>query len=216
MLTIAGVSKQWRRKQTPVLRDVSLAVPPGAVVHIGGANGAGKTTLLRIVAGLLEPDVGRASVAGLDPVRDRRAYQQRIGFLSATTAGLYARLTVAQHLDYWARVAFLPRSTREFSIEDALDRFGLRPIETRRVDRMSMGQRQRVRLAMAFLHEPDAVLLDEPDNSLDEDGRELLVGAVRELTSRGGVTLWCSPTGEDVGVEPDARYVIESAQLRRP
>jgi len=211
LLQLKGISKRWPKVPAPVLADVSLAVEPGSMAFIGGANGVGKTTLLRVAAGLIAPDDGEIRVDGLHPVRDRRAYQSRVGFLPAGTSGLYARLTVAAHLRLWSRLALLPRGQREGAIEATAARFGLEPLLSRRVDRISMGQRQRVRLAMSFLHEPALVLLDEPLTSLDDAGAELLAGALAELGARGGAALWCAP--DPAGASFDRSYWLEHGEL---
>jgi ABC-type multidrug transport system ATPase subunit len=213
-LVLEGISKRWPGQKAWTIRDVNLRVPAGGAIRISGANGTGKTTLLRVAAGILEPETGTVTVAGLTPSKDRREYMRRMGFLSATASGVYNRLTVRQHLRYWARIAFVPRSARDFAIEEALSRYGLSALAGRRLDRLSMGQRQRVRLAMTFLHAPDLVLLDEPRNSLDSEGYELLADVVAELCARGGAVVWCSPSGEDVGVDITDEYVIESGILR--
>jgi len=207
------VSMAWPGAPEPVLKEVNLAIPRGTVAWIGGRNGAGKTTLLRIAAGLLAPRAGDAWVDGLHATRDRVAYQQRLGFVTASNTGLYARLTVHQQLELWARIAFVPRKERGGRIEAMVASLELTELAHRRVDRLSMGQRQRVRLALAFLHQPDILLLDEPRNSLDEEGTALLVGAVTRTVAQGGAALWCSPTLEETGCEIDARYRITDGEL---
>ena len=140
---------------------------PGEVVSVTGRNGAGKTTLLRILGGLVAPDRGDVVLDGIRLGTRRRAYQRQIGLLTPGDRGLYARVTVARHLDLWARLALLERDARAAAISDCYARFELAELADLRVDVLSMGQRQRVRLALAFLHAPRLVLLDEPANSLD-------------------------------------------------
>lgn len=215
LLELHSVFHQWRRARSPVLAGVSLTLGPGTVTWIGGRNGVGKTTLLRIAAGILLPQRGIVTLDGLDPVRSRQAYQRRLGFLSAGDRGLNARMTVEQQLDYWARIAYVPRSQRPMRVADAVVAFELQALARQRVDRMSMGQRQRVRLAMAFMHVPDVVLLDEPRNSLDEDGYRVLNNQVAAAAERGGAVLWCSPRGEDRILGFDASYSLVDGQLER-
>jgi ABC-type multidrug transport system ATPase subunit len=191
-LVVSDVTKSWGERR--VLRSVNLRVPPGVTAWVGGKNGVGKTTLLRIVAGLILAEEGGVKLNLLDPRRDRREYQQRIGFLSAGDRGLYARLSVRQNLELWARLAFLRGEQARATIAAMIDRFSLDDLVESRVDRLSLGQRQRVRLSMAFLHHPQLVMLDEPVNSLDEDGIALLCAALADLNSRGGSAIWCSPS----------------------
>ena len=213
VLSVDSVTKRWPRVPVPVLDAVDLEIPPGRVVGVLGANGAGKTTLLRVIAGLIAPDEGRVRVAGIEHEEDRPAYQQRLSLLPAASAGLYARLTVAHHLTYWARLSFLPFERRRAAVEEAMEAFGLAHLAKQRVDRMSMGQRQRVRLAMTFLPHPDLVLLDEPRNSLDRAGVAMLAEAVGATAARGGAVIWCAPTGEEVGIDLDRYYEIADGRI---
>jgi ABC-2 type transport system ATP-binding protein len=210
-LDVRAVTKRWAG--TAVLDDLSLALEPATLVSLVGSNGTGKTTLLRIVAGLIAPDAGTVSVEGLDPARDRREYQRRIGFLSAAQTGLYARFTVANHLEYWARVSFVPRGRRAEAVERALGRFDLAPIARQRADRLSMGQRQRVRLAMTFLHDPALVLLDEPRNSLDDEARGALLRVLDDFVSAGGTAVWCAPSADEVDAPATRSFTLVGGRL---
>jgi ABC-2 type transport system ATP-binding protein len=213
-LLLDGISKSWPGADRPVLDDVTLAVEPGTVVHLSGPNGAGKTTLLRIAVGLIRPDRGRVRLGGLDVEADRAAFQRQVGFLSAASAGLYARLTVRDHLRLWSRLALLARGEREPACQRVLAALDIGALAGRRVDRLSMGQRQRVRLAGAFLHNPSVVLLDEPINSLDEAGTALLANEVERLRDEGGAGVWCTPSGDaSQPLEADAHVVLRDGRL---
>ena len=212
-LLVSSVTKRWPRQQEPVLRDIDLELGAGELAWLTGENGAGKTTLLRIIAGIIAPDAGRVGVCGLESHRARCAYQQRIGLLTAGNSGLYARMTARQHLDYWARLAFVAPSDRSNRVEESIARFTLGDVAGRRLDRISMGQRQRVRIAMAFLHHPRLVLLDEPTNSLDDEGAAVLLGAVEEHRRTGGSALWCSPGGDGPGTLVERRLRLVSGRL---
>jgi ABC-type multidrug transport system ATPase subunit len=211
-LDLTDVTKRWG--ELTVLDGVDLTVTAGSIVRVSGDNGVGKTTLLRIATSILVPDAGSVRVGGFSPDRDRRAYQQSLGFLAAGDRGLYARLTVRDNLEFAAGIAFLRGSRRRQAVAAAVDRFGLGPLERRRVDRLSMGQRQRVRLAITLLHEPDLVLLDEPRTSLDETGVELLTDALEHVTRCGGAALWCTPTAGDSSLPFDHAYELHDGKLR--
>lgn len=213
LLRVQGVTKRWPRTERPLLDGIDLELPPGALAVVAGQNGTGKTTLLRIVAGIIDPTAGEVELQGLSPRRSRRQYHRRVGFLSAGSLGLYARLTAAQHLAYWAGLAFVPRRERRERVAEAMARFELESLAERRVDRLSMGQRQRLRLALALLHRPSLLLLDEPWNSLDDTGIELVNTTVREFAAGGGSGLFCIPTGHDLDVPADRTYVLEHGRL---
>lgn len=212
-LRLLGVSKTWRNRTRPVLDGVDLDLGEGTVTWVSGDNGAGKTTLLRIACGLLAPDRGRVTVRCFDLESEPQQCKRRLGFLPAGSSGLYARLTTRQQLEYWSRLAFVPSRERERVVQGAIERFGLTKLAGSRLDRISMGERQRVRLAMAFLHAPDLVLLDEPRNSLDSAGLALLVDAIEELRSRGGAALWCSPSGDTLPLAADAELLVRGGRL---
>lgn len=211
---LVGISKRWPGSDRPVLEDITLVVEPGTAVRVSGANGAGKTTLVRIAAGLIRPETGRIRLGPLDVEADRTAFQRRIGFLSASSAGLYARLTARDHLRLWSRLALLGRREREAACERVLEALDLGPLADRRVDRLSMGQRQRIRLAGAFLHDPEIVMLDEPANSLDEDGVGVLAKEVDRVRRAGGAAIWCAPSGEgDTPIHFDVRLMLREGRL---
>jgi ABC-2 type transport system ATP-binding protein len=216
LMSFAGIWRYWGRGKNrwAVLRGIDLDVAPGTVTGIGGRNGAGKTTLLRIATAILSPDAGTVTVDGLSSDASWREYHRRLGFLSAGDRGLYARFSVRGHLEYGARIAFVPRERRGDAVDEALVRFGLTDLATRRADRLSQGQRQRLRLALTVVHEPKVLLLDEPRNSLDDDGLEMLARAVEEVVARRGAVIWCSPAGEAQPVGFDRSYVIEEGTLR--
>jgi ABC-type multidrug transport system ATPase subunit len=214
-LELLGIEKRWQRKGPTILKGIDLVARPGTTTWIGGANGVGKTTLLRIATGAIMPDRGTVSLGGLSPERDRRAYHRRIAFLAAGDRTLYARLSVRRHLDFWARLALMDPVARATAVEAALERFYLQELAERRADRMSMGQRQRVRLAGTFLHNPSLVLLDEPQTSLDEEGLAVLEGVCSEVVQRGGMVLWCSPARQDARLAFDEAWVIRDGELCR-
>jgi ABC-2 type transport system ATP-binding protein len=214
-LELSNLYHRWKGPKPPVLDGVSLTLYAGEVTWIGGRNGVGKTTLLRLAAGILLPQRGSVRIGGLTPSSKGGRYRRQIGFLSAGDRSLQARMRVRQQLDYWARLAYVPSDRRAELVARSLRRFGLEELAERRVDRMSMGQRQRIRLAMAFLHEPRVLLLDEPRNSLDEDGYELLGEQIERAGGEGAAVLWCSPRGEDRVLACDAGYTLEDGRLER-
>jgi ABC-type multidrug transport system ATPase subunit len=213
LLVVDGLCKHWRGRPAPTLDDLELEMRPGDVVSVSGRNGAGKTTLLRIIGGLVAPDRGLVRLAGMALGTRRRAYQRQIGLLTPGDRGLYARVTVARHLDLWARLALLDPDARAAAIGSAHARFDLAEIGDLRVDQLSMGQRQRVRLALVFLHAPRLVLLDEPATSLDSVALGLVRRAVDGLARRGGMCLVVVPEGVDTGLDVGRALVLRDGRL---
>ncbi|GAC1518171.1 MAG: ABC transporter ATP-binding protein [Acidimicrobiales bacterium] len=171
------VAKHWGA--TPVLRDVSFRVGPG-VTGLLGANGTGKTTLLGMVLGLHRPDGGTLSVLGGDPwsagpeVRIRLGYAPEFDALPPDVAAH----DVVRHI---AELHGLPRREATGRASDALWEVGLGEERFRPVGTMSTGQRQRVKLAQAIVHDPALVLLDEPTNGLDPAQREDMLELIRHV-----------------------------------
>ena len=150
---------------------------------------------------------------GLTPRRDRRRYQAK----SASCGGLDRAVRAPdgrQHLGYWARLALIPAAERSAKIAAALARFELEEIAGRRASRLSMGQRQRLTLALTFMHDPTLVLFDEPWNSLDGAGRGAPEHRHRGLRRERRQRAFCVPSGhalEDVPV--DRVYVLADGTL---
>jgi ABC-2 type transport system ATP-binding protein len=217
IVSFDGIWRYWGRgkKRWAVLRDIDLQLAPATLTCIAGANGAGKTTLLRIATGILAPHAGSVTVAGIRGSENWREFHRRIGFLSAGDRGLYARVSVRGHLEYVTRIAFMAGAEREQAVGDALERFGLIQLTKRRADRLSLGQRQRLRLALATIHRPTALFLDEPRNSLDGEGLQMLRRAIDEVLARGGAVVWCCPASQDEPIQFDRSFVIEDGTLRQ-
>jgi ABC-type multidrug transport system ATPase subunit len=213
LLAVRDLSKHWSGRPQPTLDGLDLDLHAGDIVSITGRNGAGKTTLLRIIGGLVAADRGSVHLDGIALGEQRRSYQRRIGLLTPGDRGLYARITVQGHLDLWARLALLDADARAEALRRSHERFALEEIAQLRVDRISMGQRQRVRLALAFLHDPRLVLLDEPATSLDSSALELLRTAVGDVAGRGGSCLAVAPEGAETGLQSGRALSLHDGRL---
>jgi len=151
------------------LGPLDLELPSGARLAVLGGNGAGKTTLLRTLATVARPASGRLELLGLDPVGQRDRVRARLGHLGHQV-GLYPALTARENLEFFAALYGLGRA----HAEEALALVRLVPLELTRAEKLSRGQLQRLALARAVLHRPELLVLDEPDASLDTEGRALL------------------------------------------
>jgi heme ABC exporter ATP-binding subunit CcmA len=159
------------------LGPLDLDVAAGERLAVLGSNGAGKTTLLRLLATAVRPAAGSLELFGLDAGRRRERLRARLGYLGHQQ-GLYPALTALENLEFFATLHGLGR--RE--AVGALARACLEPLAGRRAEQLSRGQLQRLALARAVLHDPELLVLDEPDASLDGDGRSALAAAMEGRT----------------------------------
>ena len=162
--------------------QLSLSIPGGEIYGLLGPNGAGKTTALRMLAGLLAPTSGRALLAGLD-AKTTQAKKQ-LGYLSGST-GLFGRLTPAEVLDYFGQIHGMSRPAIRRRLLSLAPALALDAILHRRCEALSTGERQRVSIARAVLHDPAVLILDEPTSGLDVLASRFLRDFVRAERDRG-------------------------------
>ena len=174
MISARGLTRRFG--SFTAVDGVTLDVPDGAILALLGPNGAGKTTTVRMLAGLIAPTKGEASVAGFDIRRDATAVRARVGLVT-DAPGLYEQMTLPAYLDFFGAVYGVPRATRTRRIDELIGFFDLQEHRRERMSGFSKGMKQKVALARALLHEPSALFLDEPSSGLDP----LAARAVREL-----------------------------------
>ena len=172
------------------LEDVSFSVASGSVTALVGPNGGGKTTLLRCLAGLELPLEGSIHVAGVDVLEEPRAVHRRIGYLS-DFYGLYDALTVRQCFAHAAAAHGVEEGALGKAVERTAERLDLAGLVGRRAAELSRGQRQRVAIGQALIHDPQVLMLDEPASGLDPEARHSLALLFKRL-SREGMTLLVS------------------------
>jgi ABC-2 type transport system ATP-binding protein/sodium transport system ATP-binding protein len=183
MLIVDRLSKTFQRdgREFAAVDELSFRVEMGEVYGLLGPNGAGKTTTLRCILGLLEPSSGDVIVDGFRVSEKPQAIKQRIGLVTAS-AGLYQWLTPREILDYFADVYSVPPDVAERRIRELSDLLDLKPFLDQRSATLSTGQKQRVNLARALIHDPPVVLMDEPTLGLDVVGSQVVfdyVGLLR-------------------------------------
>ena len=175
----------------PALSGVDLTVDAGETVLVRGPNGAGKTTLLRLCAGLIRPESGTVGVLGHDLTGGdgRRSVRRRVALLGHATA-LYDELTVAENLRFWAQAAGLDEVAAIDRVARGVDRLAvpLRLLDQRAAT-LSQGQRRRVALAALVVRRPELWLMDEPHAGLDQAGRDVVDGLVRDAVDAGGTVV---------------------------
>jgi ABC-2 type transport system ATP-binding protein len=170
------------------LDGLSLEIEAGEVIALLGPNGAGKTTTVRLLNGVLAPDHGSARVLGLDPLRDGTALRRLTGVLTEN-AGLDERLTARENLEYTARIRGIGRDAARHRSGDLLEQFGLAEKADHLVVGFSTGQRKRVALARALLHDPQLLFLDEPTSGLDPAATRDVAALIQQLASEHGRTI---------------------------
>ena len=175
-----GLEKSYR--EWPVLWDLDLTVPWGETLCLFGANGAGKTTLLRILSTSVRPDSGTVRIAGRDLRRQTSEVRRRIGVVGHRSF-LYEDLTARENLQYYARLYGI--RDRESRIAEVLERVGLSSRGDHRVRTLSNGMQKRASIARAILHQPDILLLDEPETGLDRESRRMLGELLADWTNEG-------------------------------
>ena len=187
MIEAQGLTKRYG--PVTAAENVTFQVGKGEVVGLLGPNGAGKTTVLRILAGILTPTEGEARIAGHSAGSDAFALKRALGFLSGDTA-LYQRLNPREVLRYFGRLNEMDEKLLDRRIETLLDTFQMRDFATRPCGKLSAGQKQKANVARAFLHDPPALILDEPTTALDVVTGRFLLNAIREERSRGKAILF--------------------------
>jgi sodium transport system ATP-binding protein len=155
-----------RRTRVVAVDDLGFFAADGRITALLGPNGAGKTTTMRVIAGLVRADRGSARVGGVDVAADRHAVRAQLGMLS-DARGLYARLTARENVHYYADLRRVPPAAYEARLARLAALLDMDPLLDRRVDGFSTGERMKVALARALIHDPQHLILDEPTNGLD-------------------------------------------------
>jgi heme exporter protein A len=173
---------------TPIVRGINLTVGEGEILGLFGPNGAGKTTLLRLIATLVRPSAGTGSVLGVDLTSPNRFdVRRRIGMIGHIP-GLYPELSLAENLEFSARVAGVPID----AVRSALATVGLSGAVDRAAGASSHGMQRRAEFARELMIDRDLLLLDEPHSTLDEDAVELVNGLVGKIAAGGGAVILVS------------------------
>ena len=167
---------------------IDLRIPRGKIYGFLGPNGSGKSTTIRMLCGLLEPSGGEATVLGHSVPREAEALRRKIGYMTQSFS-LYGDLSARENLDFMADVFTLPAPKRRARVDEALKRYHLVELADQRAGTMSGGQRQRLALAAATLHEPEMLFLDEPTSAVDPQSRRDFWDRLFDLAADGTTIL---------------------------
>jgi ABC-2 type transport system ATP-binding protein len=195
------------------VEDLTLEVPRGEVLALLGPNGAGKTTTVRLLNGVLRPDSGTSSVLGFDPATQGDELRRHTGVLTEN-AGLDDRLTAQENVALTARMRGIPRIDAEARTTKLLAQFGLGERANHPVQGMSTGERKRVALARAMIHDPELLFLDEPTSGLDPAATRAVIELVQTLArERGRTVVLCTHFLAEAGQVADRLAVLHRGRL---
>jgi sodium transport system ATP-binding protein len=196
-----------RRTSVAAVIDVSFHAADGAITALLGPNGAGKTTTLRIIGTLIEADAGGATIGGVDSRRDPRAVRAQLGMLS-DARGLYARLTARENIEYYGDLRGVDRATLTKRLLGLAELLDMVPLLDRRIEGFSTGERMKVALARALIHDPQHLVLDEPTSGLDVMATRALRRLLGHLRAEGKCILLSSHIMPEVEQLADRIFVV--------
>jgi sodium transport system ATP-binding protein len=192
--------------------DVSFEAPNGRITGLLGPNGAGKSTTLRILYTVIRPDEGSAHIDGADVVGDSLEARKRIGTLPHGS-GLYPQLTARENIAYYGRLYGIAADQLDDKVDRVVRQLDIGEFADRRTKGFSQGQRTKVALARALVHEPRNVILDEPSNGLDVMATRSLRELVRQLKAAGKCVLFSSHVMQEVAALCDEIVIIAAGKV---
>src|SRR5574337_38010 len=193
MIETEHLGKRYGR--IDAVADLNLRVAPGQVLALLGPNGAGKTTTMRMIAGFLMPGSGRARVCGHDVVTEPLAARRALGYLPEG-APSYGELSVSEFLAFAARVRGLTGVSGRRDLDETIERLQLQPVLAQGIETLSKGYRRRVCLAQALLHDPPALILDEPTDGLDPNQQREVHALIRNMARDRAIIVSTHALGE--------------------
>jgi sodium transport system ATP-binding protein len=215
MIQARNLTKVFHDKKRGEIRavdDVSFTCRPGQIYGLLGANGAGKTTTLRLLATLLRPTSGSATVAGFDAAKEPERVRANVGFLATSTA-LYGRLTARETITYFARLNGLSDEAIAGRVARLADELGLHEFLDRRVEKFSTGMKQKTSIARTLVHDPAVLIFDEPTIGLDVMTARNIVRFVRDCRTRGKTVIYSTHVMSEVEKLCDVVGIIHHGRL---
>lgn len=209
MIHAKNISKSFDKGKVKALQDVDISVARGELYGLIGPDGAGKTTLFRILASLLTPDVGYASVMGFDTVRDYASIRRSIGYMPGRFS-LYQDLSVLENLEFYASVFGTTIAENYAQIKPIYSQ--IEPFKDRRAGALSGGMKQKLALSCALVHKPELLLLDEPTTGVDPVSRKEFWDMLA-LLKQQGLTILVSTPYMDEATRCDRIALIQKGQI---
>lgn len=210
MIDLIGLTKRF--DDFAAVDGITLSVPPGEILALLGPNGAGKTTTVRMLAAILRPTAGQASVAGYSVTEHPQEIRRRVGLLTEHP-GLYLRMQGREYLDFFGRLMGLSGDERERRAKELLTYFGMSEAWDRRMGTYSKGMRQKMALVRAMLHDPPVLLLDEPTSAMDPHSAKLVRDAVLGLRHHRRAIVICTHNLAEAEALADRIAIIRRGQI---
>ncbi len=210
MIQIEHLTKKYRN--VVAVDDLNLTVEEGEIFGFVGPNGAGKTTTIRILAGLLRPTSGKATIGGYDVTRDTVEVKRWVGYMP-DMFGVYDEMRVWEYLDFFGAAYGIDRDTRREAIDRVLDLTGSEYMRDYHMGSLSRGMVQKIGLARTLIHDPQVLILDEPASGLDPRARMELRDTLKKLRSNGKTILISSHILAELGTLCDTIGIIEKSRL---
>ena len=210
MIVVKDIHKSFGKVRA--LRGVSFDAMDGRITGLLGPNGAGKSTALRVLYTVLKPDQGSATIDGIDVVSDGLAARRKIGALPHG-AGLYPHLTARENIAYYAALCDVEKATLDDRVDTIIALLEIGDFADRRSKGFSQGQRTKVSLARALVHDPQNVILDEPTNGLDVMAMRSLRNLILKLKDDGRCVLFSSHVMQEVAALCDDICIIANGKV---
>lgn len=210
MIDVDGLTRRFGN--VTALDGVGFKAADGRITGLLGANGAGKSTCLRILSTVIRPDAGRAAVSGTDVRAEPLAARRQLGVLPHG-AGLYPHLTARENIEYYGRLHGLEPDRLRRRTGELVERLALESVADRRAHGFSQGERTKVALARALVHEPRNLVLDEPTSGLDVLAARELRSWLRELAGTGCCVLLSSHVMRDIETLADELVIIVEGRI---
>jgi len=215
MIEAHNLTKTFKDKKRGIItavENVSFTCRPGQIYGLLGANGAGKTTTLRMLATLLQPTSGTATMAGHDVATAGVQVRANVGFLAASTA-LYGRLTAREMIAYFGELNGLEEGALKARIKQLADELDMHEFLDRRCDKFSTGMKQKTSIARTLIHDPAVMIFDEPTLGLDVMTARSIIKFVRECRNRGKTVIYSTHVMSEVEKLCDVIGIIHGGKL---
>jgi len=210
MIVVKNLHKSFG--DVKAVNGVSFEARDGEITGLLGPNGAGKTTTLRMLYSLLPPDQGEIRIDGLDPTRDAMEIKRTLGVVP-DSRGLYSRLTARENITYYGELHGMKGETIQERIEDMTATLDMADFIDRRTEGFSQGQRVKVAIARAMVHQPQTVLMDEPSNGLDVMSTRALRHYIRSLKAEGHSVVLSTHIMQEVAALCDRIVIIAKGEV---